>query len=112
MKNFNKVVYSRLSPDEKIMIRELSGGFSVFFQAIAYEEDIIQGFIEDLQKEKKRPRKPYRFYTKDNIKDSILMLRSYLNDNFSFNPTDQEIYWLTCRYLFSKFPGFRGTPPN
>jgi len=43
----------------------------------------------------------------DDVSMSLSHLRGYLSDNFSFNPTKQELYWLICRYLFSKFPGFR-----
>jgi len=69
-------------------------------------------FIAEIEIEKKKVRTCSRISPDMDISESLTRLKSYLVDNFSFNPTNQEIFWLTCRYLFSKFPGFRGYSSN
>jgi hypothetical protein len=107
-----KPIYVQLSPGEKLLLKELSLGLNFYFKDIIFEDNVIIGFINNLEVEKQRPRKTSRIKLPSDISESLSYMRSYLLENFSFNPTNQEIYWLICKYLLVKFPGFRDYPPN
>ncbi len=108
----NNIKYVQLSPRENLLLKELSSGLNLFCKDIVFEDKVVIGFIGDLAMEKTRPRKTSRIKIPSDLSELLTYLRSYLNQNFSFHPTDQEIYWLICRYLLVKFPGFRDYPPN
>ncbi len=100
-------VYIDLNPQEKALLKANLSGLDVLFKAVTFENDIISAFISEIELEKQKSRKTSRVLIDKDISMSVSRLRIYLSDNFSFNPTKQEIYWLICRYLFSKYPGFR-----
>ncbi|MBU2645520.1 hypothetical protein KKI24_12505 [bacterium] len=106
--NTDKYTFVDLTPAEKNLLRANSDGISVFMKALPFEQNLICAFIADLKEEKIVARKTARIRIDEETKASTSSLRNYLLDNFSFNATTQEIYWLVCRYLFSKYPGFRG----
>jgi len=102
-----KPIFVHLEPHEKLMLKDNSNGLSVFLKALTFEKDIISSFISELDAEKQKERTCTRIRIDEDVLTSLSRLRSYLSDNFAFNPTTQELYWLTCRYLSSKFPGYR-----
>lgn len=106
--NTAKYAFVDLTPLEKKLLRANCEGISVFMKALPFEQDLISAFIADLGRERIISRKTARIRIDEEVSASASSLRSYLKDNFSFNATTQELYWLVCRYLFSKYPGFRG----